>query len=153
MKFDMSCFRKFVQKIQVYLNTDMKTFSHLRNYLVKLSSEWEVFQRNVVEKIKTHILCSISFFFPKIAHFMTKCRKIQQNQRGADNMTHALCIMNKATRAQAQVRTHARASTHTDTKKHKHLILIALPRRNLFRERAPVLRYTYIAYVAPDSTA
>jgi len=29
-----------------------------------------MFQTKVVEKIKTHILCSITFFFPKIVPFM-----------------------------------------------------------------------------------
>ena len=39
----------------------MKTFSHLR-YLAKDFLEREMFQRKVIEKIKTHILCSIPFF-------------------------------------------------------------------------------------------
>ena len=40
----------------------MKTFSHLSQYLVKFFLGWEMFQTKVVEKIKTHILCSINFF-------------------------------------------------------------------------------------------
>jgi len=35
----------------------------------KFFLEWEMFQTNVVEKIKTHILCSITFL-PKILPFM-----------------------------------------------------------------------------------
>jgi hypothetical protein len=39
----------------------MKTCLHLR-YLGELFLKWEVFQTKVVEKIKTHILCLITFF-------------------------------------------------------------------------------------------
>jgi len=35
--------------------------------------ECEMFQTKFVEKIKTHILCSITFFFSKIVRFMTEC--------------------------------------------------------------------------------
>jgi hypothetical protein len=31
-------------------------------YVAELFLEWEMFQTKVVEKIKTHILCSITFF-------------------------------------------------------------------------------------------
>jgi hypothetical protein len=41
----------------------MKTFTHLWQYLAKYFLEWEVFQTKVVEKIKTHVLCWITFFF------------------------------------------------------------------------------------------
>ena len=46
----------------------MKTFPHLW-YLVEFLQELEVFYTKVVEKTKTHILCSITFF-PKIVPFM-----------------------------------------------------------------------------------
>jgi hypothetical protein len=39
----------------------MKTFSHLR-HVAKFFAEWEMFQIKVIEKIKTHILCSITVF-------------------------------------------------------------------------------------------
>jgi len=41
----------------------MKTTRHFWLYLAHFSLEWEVFQTKVVEEIKTHILCSITFFF------------------------------------------------------------------------------------------
>ena len=40
-----------------------------------------MFQTKVVEKIKTHILCSI-IIFPKIVHFMRKCGKILHSRKG-----------------------------------------------------------------------
>jgi len=35
-----------------------------------------MFQTRVVEKIKTHVLCSVTFLFSKIVPFMRKCGKI-----------------------------------------------------------------------------
>jgi hypothetical protein len=40
----------------------MKTYVHLWQYLAEFFLEWEMFETKVVEKIKTHILCSIMFF-------------------------------------------------------------------------------------------
>ena len=39
------------------------------SYLAQFFLEWEMFQTQVVEKIKTHILCSVTFFF-----FRKSCR-------------------------------------------------------------------------------
>jgi hypothetical protein len=41
----------------------MKTFSLLWQYLAEFFLEWEMFQIKIVEKIRTHILCSVTFFF------------------------------------------------------------------------------------------
>jgi hypothetical protein len=40
----------------------MKIYVRLWQYLADFFLEWEMFQTKVVEKIKTHILCSITFF-------------------------------------------------------------------------------------------
>jgi len=40
----------------------MKTDKHF-SYLAHFYVEWEMFQIKVVEKIETHILCSVFFFF------------------------------------------------------------------------------------------
>ena len=42
----------------------MQTNMHLWLYLAEFSLEWEMFQTKVVEKIKTHILGSITFPLP-----------------------------------------------------------------------------------------
>jgi hypothetical protein len=39
----------------------MKTIIHFLSYLTQFFVEWEVFQTKVVEEIKTHILCSVTF--------------------------------------------------------------------------------------------
>jgi hypothetical protein len=40
----------------------MKTYVNLWQYLAEFLLQWEVFQTKVPEKIKTHILCSITCF-------------------------------------------------------------------------------------------
>ena len=40
----------------------MKTILHFLLYLAQFFLEWEIFQTNVVEEIKTHILCSVNLF-------------------------------------------------------------------------------------------
>ena len=47
----------------------MKTDVHLWSYLAQFLIERELFDTNIVESIKTHILCSVTFF-PKIVPFM-----------------------------------------------------------------------------------
>jgi hypothetical protein len=39
----------------------MKTYVHLWQYLAEFFLEWEVFQTKAVEKIKTHLLLSVTF--------------------------------------------------------------------------------------------
>jgi len=41
----------------------MKTDIHYWSYLALFFLEWEMFQTKVVEKIKTHVLCSVKFLF------------------------------------------------------------------------------------------
>jgi hypothetical protein len=40
----------------------MKTHIHCWSYLAHIFLEWEMFQKRVVQKIKTHILCAITSF-------------------------------------------------------------------------------------------
>ena len=59
--------KKFIKKIQVSLKSDENNRDFTVNtcvglYLAQFSFEWEMFQTKVVEKIKTHIVCSVTFF-------------------------------------------------------------------------------------------
>ena len=46
----------------------MKTFSHLWQYLAEFFLEWVFFVwKKVVERIKTHILCTVTFYFENYA--------------------------------------------------------------------------------------
>jgi hypothetical protein len=40
----------------------MKTNIHFWSYVAQFLLEWEMFQKKLVEKIETHILCSIILF-------------------------------------------------------------------------------------------
>jgi hypothetical protein len=76
------------------------SFSHLWQCLADFFSAWKMFQMKVVEKIKTHILRSVTFF-PKIVPHMSHCRKIWWSQRGHSNNTiwrrRFACWISKAT--------------------------------------------------------
>jgi hypothetical protein len=73
----------------------MKTNIHFLSYRAYLFLEWEMFRTKVVEKIKTHILCSVTFFF-----FRKSCRLLDnvekyriEVQATDDNMVHALFML------------------------------------------------------------
>ena len=40
----------------------MNTYLRLLQYLAQLLLEWEIFRTKFVDKIKTHVLCSVTFF-------------------------------------------------------------------------------------------
>jgi hypothetical protein len=90
---------------------------------------------NIVDKIKTHILCSITFF-PKVVLFMRGWKKYGRCRQATDGIIiwrmRFACWRTKVT------------DTHSE-----HVTLIAFPRQELLhlcREKAMLL-YTYIASV------
>ena len=44
----------------------MKTNTHFWSYLAQFLLEWKMFQMKLVEKIKTHILCSVTLFYNRV---------------------------------------------------------------------------------------
>jgi hypothetical protein len=102
----LSIFRKSVQKIQFWLkcNNNNRYFTRRLKciflYLAQFFSEWEMFQTTVVEKIKTHILCSVTFFF---FENRTVCEIMWENivERDRPQMTiwrmRTACCATKAT--------------------------------------------------------
>jgi hypothetical protein len=70
----------------------MKTFSYLWQYLADLFLEWETFQITVVEKIKTHILCLITFF-PKSYRLWYNVEKYVGAREAADDNMADRCIL------------------------------------------------------------
>jgi hypothetical protein len=70
----------------------MKTNIHSQ-YLSQFFLEWEMFQLKVVEKIKTHILWSITFF-RKSCHLWDNVEKYSTaGQAIDDNVAHAHCML------------------------------------------------------------
>jgi hypothetical protein len=81
-----------------------------------------MFQTKVVEKIKTHILSSITFFYFFFYEIMWK--NIVELDR--QQMTNTACRIPKTT------------NTHS-----QYVIFIAFPLQQWLHERTPVLRYTH----------
>jgi hypothetical protein len=93
-----------------------------------------MFQTKAVQKLKTHILCSVTFFENRAV-----CEIMLKNivERGRTQMAiwrmRIACWIPKAT------------NTHSE-----YVILIAFPLQQWLHERASVLRYTYIGCIVRD---
>jgi len=113
----------------------MKTSIHFLSYLAEFSLEWEMFQTEAVEKIKTHILCSITFFFLNSCRLWDNVEKYcSAGQATDDNMVLALpCWITNKRKTKA-------INSHSDC-----VILIAFPRQQWLHERSTVSRYMYVA--------
>jgi hypothetical protein len=97
------------------------------SYLVYFFLEWEIFRTNIVEKIRTHILCSVTFFENR-AVYEIMWKNILQRGRSQMAMAHAHCMLD----------TNA-TNTHTSC-----VIFIAFPLQQWLQEHASMLRYTYL---------
>ena len=104
----------------------MKTFSHLWQYLTKFFLESKMFLTKVVEKIKTHILCSIIFF--RKSHLLwDNVENMVEPERPHMTMAHALCMLGKSTMSKHSTRqraiepTHAHTSMRARTRTHKNM--------------------------------
>jgi hypothetical protein len=66
----------------------------LWQYVAEFLLEWEMFQTEVVEKIKIHFM--FNHFFLKIVQFIRQCVKIWQNHtshKSPYNTAHALSML------------------------------------------------------------
>ena len=70
----------------------MKTFVHLWQYLPKFFLEWLIFQTKVVEKVKTHILCAITFL-RKSCHVWDNVEKCVRAGHATDDSIIRLCML------------------------------------------------------------
>ena len=78
----------------------MKTNTHLLLYLAHYFLEWEIFQTNIVEKIKTHVLCSVNFFFfENRAFYEITWKDTEEPDRPQTAIwrLHMVCFLPKAT--------------------------------------------------------
>jgi len=72
----------------------MKTNIHFLSYLAHFFLECEMFRTQVVEKIKTHVLCSVIFFFENRAVYEKTWKKYCRAGQATDNnMAHAHCML------------------------------------------------------------
>ena len=90
------------------------------------------FRQMFYRKSKTHVLCSLTFFFHKSCCLYDNVKKYFRAEQGTDDniIRHIFiaCWITKAT------------DTHSE-----YVIIIAFRRQQWSRERASMLRYTYIA--------
>jgi hypothetical protein len=90
-----------------------------------------MFETKVVDKIKTHILCSIMFFRKSCRLWDNVGKYGTARQATDDNIIRRMrfaCWITKATDARSE-----------------YVILISVPRQKGLRERASMLSYTYTA--------
>ena len=111
----------------------MKTNTRFWSYLAHFLLGWEMFQIKVVEKTKTHFVFS-NFFF-KTCRLWDKAEKYCRTWQATDDC--GACALHGG-----YLRLHTHTHTHTQS---EYAILIAFPLQQWLRERASVLRYTYIA--------
>jgi len=112
----------------------MKTEMHIWSYLAQSFLEWEMFRRKVVEKIKTHILYSMLFFFEirVVYEIMWK------------NSVEACRSQTTIWRMRAAYWIPKLTNTHSE-----YITLIAFPLQHWLHERSSVLRNTHIACLVP----
>jgi hypothetical protein len=133
----LSILRKPVERIRVSLNSDKnngrvlykKTDIRFWSYLAQFFSELEMFQTKVVEKIKTHILCSVTFSRIRAVYGIMQKNMVQLDRPEITirRMRIERCIP-KAT------------NTHSE-----HEILIGFPLQKWLQKCASMLRHTYTA--------
>ena len=121
-----SSFIKIGQYKRIHL---METNTHFWKYLPRLFLERKTLQTKVVQKIKTRILCSTTFSENR-AVYETMWKNVVQLDRPRMTIrrTRFACWITKA------------SNTHSE-----YITIIALTRQQWSRERASILRYTYIA--------
>jgi len=71
----------------------MKTDIHSWSYLAQFFLEWNIFQINVVEQTKIHILCSVTLF-RNFFHLQDNVEKYYRAEQVThNNMAHAHCML------------------------------------------------------------
>jgi hypothetical protein len=108
----------------------MQTDIHFWSYLAQFFLEWEMFQINVVEKVKTHILCSVTSFRKSYRlwdNVENPCKSAQATDVNRTRRMRIACWIPKA------------AYTHS-----QYVVLIAFPLQQWLHGHASMLRYRCI---------
>jgi len=124
-----SCIKIWKEKRTLYLKTCVDLWSYLAQYFLEL----EMFQTKVIDKIKTHILCSVTFSRKSCRLWDNVERCCRPGQATDDNIKRRMrfaCWITKAT------------DTHSE-----YIILIAFLRQEWLRECASMLCHTYSAWL------
>jgi hypothetical protein len=118
----LSIFWKCIKKIQVPLKSVKNNgyFAWRPMYIVDhilLISSYnvEMFETKVVEKITTHVLCSVTFLWKSCSLWDNVEKYVGAGQATEDNIVHALCMLDNWARTHARTHARARARTHKHT--------------------------------------
>jgi len=81
----------FIKTCQFY----MRTYWHLWEYFVEFFLDWEIFHTDLVDKTKTHILCSVTFFSENRVVCETIGRDIVEPDRPQTKIQHgtSVCVL------------------------------------------------------------
>jgi hypothetical protein len=71
----------------------VETCMNLWKYLAHFFLAWQMFQTNFAEKIKTHILCSVTIFGQSCRLWDNVKNTVKARLATDDNMAHAHCIL------------------------------------------------------------
>jgi hypothetical protein len=156
IKFDIwTSFENLSRKLKFYWNlsgitgTLHENVSHLWQYLAEFCLQWEMFQIKVVDKIKIHIFCSVTFF-KKLCYVWDNVENMMEPERPQmATWQHVSCWISKATHIEEA---YTRACTpppppHTHTQTYLYIYNTAFPRQLWFREWAWMLHYTYMPFL------
>jgi hypothetical protein len=85
---------------------NINTYVHLWSYIAQFFLKWENFQVKFVQKIKTRILCSLTFFFRKSCRSLHNVEEFGTARQATDDNTiqsmRTACCITKATDAQLE---------------------------------------------------
>ena len=141
MKFDICLFfRQYIEKIPSVIKICQEYFSRRPKFISDNISllEWEMFRTKFVKKLETRSVCSN--FFRKSWQWGNVETYGSARQATYDNAIRRVCFARWITKA---------ANTNLE-----YVMLMALPRQKLLRERSSIfLRYTSISYLVPDTSA
>jgi len=107
----------------------MQTNKHFLSYPAEFFLQLEIFQTDVEEKLETHILCPITFFFNRCLY-----EKMRKNMVQADRLQLAIWRMRVARWIPKASNTHSELA-----------IFNVFPLQQWLNERTSVLPYTCIA--------
>jgi hypothetical protein len=109
----------------------MKTDAHLWSHLAEFFLEWEMFQTKVIDKIKTHFLCPVTFFMENRAYEIMWKNIIE---RGRPQTT--------TWRMRIAFRIPKVTDTHSE-----YVIIIGFPLQQWLCESTSMLRRMYLVFV------
>jgi hypothetical protein len=117
----------FITTGQEYRLLYITTTTHFPSHLTHFSLEWEMFQTKVVDKLKTHILCSVTLFDNRAVYETIRRNDVQWGRQ------YGACALHAG---------YPRLQTHTGC-----VLIIAFPKQQRMHERASI--YTQPVLLRP----